>query len=506
MSQFSVPQQGILVGDASRAPYDADEWSIDYTASLFGFPHRANYGVILGYDDGSHFSLEVTPTSVPSNQVELKIGAALVRGTVYINDAALALTVQANASGNPRIDTVVLRKDYVLQTIRAAIVQGSPAASPVPPTLTQTAGLIWEIPLANISVANGFSTIVDRDVKPVPRPTNSGDGINIDQVVNNSGGALAYGDVVIWNIGTARSVTTTTQANNTNPAGIMIDTVANGARGRIMTRGFAKIRLRVISADGSPQTIGVGTPLVTGYTAKYATIANLYTNVQNLRGTNYASAIAPLAANTAAAPAYIGRLMEAVTIAAGATFDDYVLAFIDVPQVQNAHVTTYKFQTTADAGNFASGAWRIRLFTHVGYGNNTALAADQAIALATQVNNYASISVAPNDTITLQPGIYYVRGYATAYRCDSHRVRIQNTTDATTFLNGTAAYSPSAADSSQTLSIVEGYIIIQTAKAIQLQHRCGTTRNTDGLGKYDSFGDANTYALLQIERRGDIYG
>src|SRR5258706_14945776 len=160
MTEYSIPQQGILVGDASRAPYDASEWAYDHDAFMNGFGSRANFGVMYGYDNGTNFSLEVTAVAIASMNVELKVGAALIRGVVYVNNATYTLAIGANASGNSRIDTVALRYDYLAQTIRAVVRQGTPAASPVPPTLTQSAGATWEIPIADILVTNGVSSIV----------------------------------------------------------------------------------------------------------------------------------------------------------------------------------------------------------------------------------------------------------------------------------------------------------------------------------------------------------
>lgn len=158
MTQSSSPWDGISVGDASVSPYSATEW-----AHLWNLLHGVgsifpNYGIIPGTGDGTYDPLQVRQTTVASVNVEVHIGAALVNGKLYESSAAELLAVGANASGNPRIDTAILRVDYTAQTTRLVIKQGTPAGSPVAPTLTQSAS-VWEIPLANIAVANGFSTI-----------------------------------------------------------------------------------------------------------------------------------------------------------------------------------------------------------------------------------------------------------------------------------------------------------------------------------------------------------
>lgn len=87
-------------------------------------------------------------------QVVVGQGDAVVKSFYYTNTANKNLTVAANASGNPRIDLVVLELDRVNNQILAKIVQGTPAASPVSPTLTQVYGGIWQHLLCQYTVVN----------------------------------------------------------------------------------------------------------------------------------------------------------------------------------------------------------------------------------------------------------------------------------------------------------------------------------------------------------------
>lgn len=163
MTEQSGVFDGVLIGDASLAPYSASEWAARQKLLQGQGVSYPNYGVLAGTHGGTYPALSVQATSPISSNVEVQIGAALVAGYLYENTAALTLAVGANASGNPRIDTLVLRADFVGQTIRAAIKQGTPAGSPVRPTLQQDT-LIWEIPLADIAVANGFSTLAQTTI------------------------------------------------------------------------------------------------------------------------------------------------------------------------------------------------------------------------------------------------------------------------------------------------------------------------------------------------------
>jgi hypothetical protein len=102
--------------------------------------------------------LAVAPQSAMT--VQVPIGAAIVRGVYYNNDAAKNLVVgAAPAAGNTRIDYVVLHLNFTTNTIVAEIKAGTANTSGgSPPALTQTASE-WEHPIAKITVASGTATI-----------------------------------------------------------------------------------------------------------------------------------------------------------------------------------------------------------------------------------------------------------------------------------------------------------------------------------------------------------
>lgn len=96
-------------------------------------------------------------------QVKVKTGKCFVRGHYGENTSEKTLAIADNASGNPRIDRVVLRADFTNNRIELAILQGTPAGSPTAPAVTQNSS-IWETSLAQVAVANGFSTITAANV------------------------------------------------------------------------------------------------------------------------------------------------------------------------------------------------------------------------------------------------------------------------------------------------------------------------------------------------------
>lgn len=163
MTEYGLPFDGILIGDATKAPYSATEWARAWQLMQSLGSSFPDYGVFKGTGNGTNMPLDVLAMSPVSSSIAVQIGAALVDGRFYENTAIETLTVSANASGNPRIDTIVIRLDYVLQTVRLAVKQGSPAGSPVPPTMQQDASF-WETPIADIAVANGFATLAQSTI------------------------------------------------------------------------------------------------------------------------------------------------------------------------------------------------------------------------------------------------------------------------------------------------------------------------------------------------------
>lgn len=158
MTQTSYFWDGLVTGDASLSRYDRNELAAAFS-SAFGSDY-AN-GFVVPRVGGN---LAVTETGPASAGVSVAAGEAWVKGWRYVSDAAETLAIAPNASGNPRIDRVVLRISWVAQTVRLAVIQGADAAVPALPGFTQVYGTTWEIPLAYIWVANGFATIGDEDI------------------------------------------------------------------------------------------------------------------------------------------------------------------------------------------------------------------------------------------------------------------------------------------------------------------------------------------------------
>lgn len=254
MGETSRFWTGTTIGDAG--PYSAAQerelWL--YVAGFAGGgASRNNNAVLLGSGDGVNAPLAVLPDSPASANVRLAIGSALVLGGYYVNDTIKTpIAIAANASGNARIDTLVLRVDYVAQTIRLNVKQGTPAASPVRPALTQSAGVLWEVPLADVAVANGFTTLAAAQITNYPQYANMGAVLAHDDVLNTTGSEHKTGDVVIWDTGVAGpAAKKTTTGNDAKVAGVWLGLTANNGIGRLLYGGLAIVNVSAATAIGN---------------------------------------------------------------------------------------------------------------------------------------------------------------------------------------------------------------------------------------------------------------
>ena len=130
---------------------NADTTETQYSA-LFAKLQTTGVG---GDQNGT--DLKVTQ-GVTGMQVVAAAGFAIVRGFAYQSTANEILTL-ANGDPQPRIDLVVLRLDPTANSIVLAVKQGTPAASPAAPALTQNPGGVWEMPLSEITVSANATAI-----------------------------------------------------------------------------------------------------------------------------------------------------------------------------------------------------------------------------------------------------------------------------------------------------------------------------------------------------------
>ena len=132
--------------------------------------------------------LAVTEVPVPlGTQVQVTDGEAYIKGFIYIQtDGPDVLGITANTSGNPRIDLVVCRKDTVADEVFNFVIEGDPDISPVAPSPIQNS-TIWDLPLAEVYVADGTTAITSGDITDVRVRSTQGDGGSTAVTFSNAG-------------------------------------------------------------------------------------------------------------------------------------------------------------------------------------------------------------------------------------------------------------------------------------------------------------------------------
>ncbi len=154
MTERSYFWDGLVTGDASLAPYSASTWHDILEIIL---QRTNNQGIVDGLLD------ELVVAGVAGG-VTVASGNAINSGSFYENGASLSVTIPTPVS-NPRIDRIVLRKDWGLQTIRITRVAGTENASPTAPALVQNDNSQWDVPLAQVRIeTTGVLAVTDERV------------------------------------------------------------------------------------------------------------------------------------------------------------------------------------------------------------------------------------------------------------------------------------------------------------------------------------------------------
>lgn len=142
MTQTSLPWDGKLVGDSG--PYNSDRWSAMYRNMS---PDTASSAVLWSTTS------ENLKATISGGSVAISEGSAMVYGHYYNNSAEESFAIPAAATD--RTDMIVLRATWgSTKAVRLAYLTGT-SGSVTPPTLTQTAGTVWEVPLYEIDALAG---------------------------------------------------------------------------------------------------------------------------------------------------------------------------------------------------------------------------------------------------------------------------------------------------------------------------------------------------------------
>ncbi len=131
-----------------------------------------------------------------------------------------------------------------------------------------------------------------------------------------------------------------------------------------------------------------------------------------------------------------------------------------------------------NSGTFTSGAWRTRVL-------NTVVA-----------NEIAGASLASNQ-ITLPAGTYFIDATAQALAVDRHKAKLYDTTGTVDLIIGLSEYASNPNYQGDKAKIY-GRFTLSVESVLEIQHRCQTTRGTNGFGVASSFGVIEIYADVKI--------
>jgi hypothetical protein len=142
----------------SYGPYDAGAGANITEAFWRTFMSRLAPSAVL-----AGVSNELAPSGDSTGmQVKVATGAAWVRGAYGEWTGITTLPIAAVggiAGGQSRIDSIIVRNDFVSNRVELDVLTGTAGVSPVAPTLTQSSS-IWEILLGNVgSMTNATTTI-----------------------------------------------------------------------------------------------------------------------------------------------------------------------------------------------------------------------------------------------------------------------------------------------------------------------------------------------------------
>lgn len=144
------------------------------------------------------------------------------------------------------------------------------------------------------------------------------------------------------------------------------------------------------------------------------------------------------------------------------------------------HVRDEKASGTA-GGSITAGSWYTRDLNTV------------------KTNEITGASLASNE-ITLPAGTFECDARVPAFRTNSHKARLYNTTGAATLLVGSSEYAGQAGNYGTTWSAVRGRFTLASSSVIRIEHRASVGGDVANKGLASSYGEVEVYAEIQIRQ------
>lgn len=117
--------------------------------------------------------------------------------------------------------------------------------------------------------------------------------------------------------------------------------------------------------------------------------------------------------------------------------------------------------------------------------------------------DFSKFGTLASSVVTLDPGNYDVEGWAQAASTGENKLKWYNSSDTSDDIIGqnNATEINSVTVDAHSTAHLRGRVTITAQKNYELQHRCTTTRATDGLGSACSYSVAEVYAEVKITKR-----
>ena len=111
-------------------------------------------------------------------------------------------------------------------------------------------------------------------------------------------------------------------------------------------------------------------------------------------------------------------------------------------------------------------------------------------------NSFISLS---GNQFTLQKGTYTIEAHPNAYAVDDHISKIRNISDSSDTAIGLATRANASSSVANTSPVVAN-ITLTDAKTFEIQHRCSTTKASDGFGNGQNFGVDNVFTQVIVRK------
>lgn len=304
---------------------------------------------------------------------------------------------------------------------------------------------------------------------------------NVVTMTNNSGGALVAGDVCIQDTSADEKVTTTTSAASVAKVFIAAESIASGAAGKFYSAGYCPL---VTPSASVTRGRYLFTHTVAKQAAENATYGSGAFGVILKAGTTPSVWLfASTAQGSGGGVARSGSTTDGhLAVWNGSDADSIKDGGVVSSGLYNAyvHIREQQAQNTA-GGTFSSGAFRTRVLT-------------------TEVSDTAGIASLASNQITLAAGTYRCLISAPAVGVDAHQAQLYNITGSAVILLGTTEWaSGNATATGATRSIIAGRFTLSGSTVMEVQHRCLSSRNTDGFGHAGNFA-TEVYTVAEFWR------